>query len=195
MAKITRANQKIFGSTASAGQIGVFGSLAAGSASTTTNPETIQSLSNYLAGWFAATIGQNSPAIEDMNALFYLYAYQLAYMFQAGIAEWDDATTYYTGSLVMVDGVIYRSTGDNNLNNDPATTASTSWSTPIINGLLSNVTISQNITVVSGKILFYPLLIIAASTTHTINSGGYLKVLESITVNGTLVVNGTATVV
>jgi hypothetical protein len=126
MAKITRKAQKIFGSSAGLNQIAEFGSLAASSPAYTTDPAVIQSLSNYLGGWFDAVLGANSPAIEDMNAICYLYAYQLAYLFQAGIAEWDSATTYYIGSYAS-DGAgnFYTSLTDNNLNN--ALSSTTNW--------------------------------------------------------------------
>jgi len=116
MAKITRKNMKIFGSNAGAQQRGVFGSLAAGVPAYSTDPEVIQSLSNYEDGWFGAVLGNNSPAIQDMNALQFLYAYQIAYGFQAGVPEWDDATTYYAGSFVNDSGVLYVSIADDNLN-------------------------------------------------------------------------------
>lgn len=126
MAKLTRATQKLFGSTAGVNEISTFGSLKAGVPAFTNNPATIQSLSNYLAGWFQAVIGGNSPAIEDMNALFYLYAYQLVYIFQAGVPEWDSGTTYYIGSFAS-DGLgnIYTSLTDTNLNN--ALSNTTNW--------------------------------------------------------------------
>lgn len=129
MAKITRANQKIFASTSGIGQLGVFGSLASGSPAYSTNPETIQSLSNYLDGWYAAVLGENSPAIQDMNSLFYLFAYQLSYIFQNGIPEWNSATTYYVGSLCTSGNFTYRSIADDNLNN--AVTNTTYW---VLNG-------------------------------------------------------------
>lgn len=117
MAKIARKNQKIFGSSSGLDQIEEFGSLANGTPVFTTDPEAIQSLSNYLEGWFGAVVGANSPAIEDMNALCYLYAYQLAYMFQAGVPEWNMATTYYIGSIVNDgSGNLYVSIQDTNLN-------------------------------------------------------------------------------
>lgn len=127
MAKITRVLQKIFGSTANAGEIGKFGSLAAGSPTTTTDPAVIQSLSNYLDGWYAATVGQNSPAIQDVNALDFLWSRQLAYLFQAGISEWETGTTYYTGSLALspTTGLLYQSKTDNNQGN--ALTNTTNW--------------------------------------------------------------------
>lgn len=124
MAKITRATQQIFGSNAGITQIGVFGSLAAGSAAYTSNPVTIQSLSNYLDGWYAAVVGENSPAIQDMNALCFLYAYQLAYLMQQGIPEWDSATTYYVGSMAQDgNGNVYISQQNTNLNNTLSTVA------------------------------------------------------------------------
>lgn len=125
MAKIVRKNQKIFGSSAGAAQLGKFGSLAAGSAATTTDPEEVQSLSNYLVGWYGAVIGGNAPCIEDMNGLCFLFAYQLAYLFQAGIPEWNAQTSYYIGSLVNSSGQIYISKTDDNLNN--AVTDSANW--------------------------------------------------------------------
>lgn len=129
MAKIVRAVQNLFGSTAGANQIAKFGSLAAGTpltySGTTADPVVIQSLSQFLAGWNSAVIGANSPAIEDMNALFFLIFRQLAYIFQAGVPEWDSATIYYTGSMVNVSGTLYISLIDNNLNN--ATSDITKW--------------------------------------------------------------------
>ena len=118
MAKITRKLQKIFGSNAVTSEMGVFGSFAAGSPTTSSDPETIQSLSNYLDGWFAAILGSNYPAIEDMNALCFLFAYQLSYIMQTGVPEWNAQTVYYIGSVANDgNGVIYSSITDNNLNN------------------------------------------------------------------------------
>lgn len=126
MAKIVRKVAKIFGSSAGLDEIAEFGSLAAGSPTFTTDPAVIQSLSQYLSGWFAGVLGGNSPAIEDMNALCFLFAYQIAYIMQSGIPEWDSATTYYKGSLAS-DGIsaFYISLVDNNTNN--ALTDTTKW--------------------------------------------------------------------
>lgn len=126
MAKLTRVLQKVFGSSAGANQRAQFGSLAAAAPAFTTDPLVIQSLSNYLDGWFAAVVGGNSPAIEDMNSLCFLYAYQLAYLMQAGTAEWDATTTYYKGSLANNgNGLTYASLTDANLGN--ALTDATNW--------------------------------------------------------------------
>jgi hypothetical protein len=124
--KITRKTQLVFGSSAPVNKIAKFGSLAAGAPAFSTDPETIQSLSQYLEGWTSAIIGSQSPAIEDMNALCYVFGYQIAYALQAGVAEYDDGTTYYIGSLANDGyGVLYASLTDANLGN--ALTDVTNW--------------------------------------------------------------------
>lgn len=125
MSKITRASQKIFGLTGGSGDFGEFGSLAAGAVNYTKDPAIIQDLAAWLTGWSAATIADNRPALEDMNSLFFLAYYQICYLLQAGIPEWDSGTTYYEYSYCQVAGVIYKSLQDTNLNKNPAT--ETAW--------------------------------------------------------------------
>ena len=71
--------KKLFGDTAGATEIGKFGSLALGSPTTTLDPAQMQSLAPWSGGWFAAVLGGNSPAIEDMNAFSYVMAYHGLY--------------------------------------------------------------------------------------------------------------------
>lgn len=125
MAKIIRKNMKIFGSSAGFQQIAQIGSLASGTPMFTTDIDALQALGNYLDGWFDLVLGNNSPAIEDMNGLCYLYAYQLAYVMQAGVPEWNALTTYYIGSFVNSAGQLFVSITDNNLNN--VVTDPTNW--------------------------------------------------------------------
>lgn len=125
MANLPRVPQQVFASAAGANQIAKFGSLFAGSPETTTDPALVQQYSNFLTGWFAAAIGGNSPAIEDMNALFFLGFHQLAYILQKGIAAWDSQTEYFIGDTVQVLGVQYVSKTDNNTNN--LVTNTTHW--------------------------------------------------------------------
>lgn len=126
MAKIVRKNQKIFGASSSVNQIGVFGSFAAGAIAYSTDVETIQSLSQWDQGWFSAVVGNNSPAIEDVNAADYVWGYQLAYLFQSGIPEWNTSTVYYIGSFTT-DGLgnIFYSLTDTNTGN--ALTSTSNW--------------------------------------------------------------------
>ena len=58
MARLSRVTQKLFGSSASNNQIAKFGSLAAGTpvrySGSTVDPVALQSLTNFLQGWFGA---------------------------------------------------------------------------------------------------------------------------------------------
>lgn len=118
MAKITRKNMTVFGLNAGFEQIAQFGSLNASAPAFSTDVNTIISLANWGEGWFNAVEAVNSPAIEDVNAVDYVFGWQIAYMLQEGVAEWLATTTYYTGSLAN-DGTgnIYKSIADTNLNN------------------------------------------------------------------------------
>lgn len=150
MSKIARFTQKIFGINAGTDQIAQIGSLNAGTPVYSTNPATLQALSNYLAGWFSVVIGSNSPAIEDDNALNYVMTSQLAYLTQAGIAEWDSGTTYYIGSFAS-DGVggFYVSLTDNNLNNALTSTSNWRWVTAGANNVSINPSVSSPYTLTS----------------------------------------------
>lgn len=127
MAKIIRKTQKQFAATAGANQIAEFGSLAAGTPSRTTgalaDPAVIQALSQYSSGWVASVLAGNSPAIEDRNALDFLWAYQIGYLLQAGVAEWDAGTTYYIDNVVSYTNSgqfgLYTSLTDGNINHNP----------------------------------------------------------------------------
>lgn len=121
--KIVRKFMTIFGTNAGTNQRAVFGSLFAGAPAFTTDPETIQSLANYLQGWYSAAIGGNAPAIEDMNAMCFLFGYQLAYLLQQGVPEYSATTEYFIGGLAASNGTIYQSVVDNNLNHALTDTA------------------------------------------------------------------------
>ena len=122
---LTRITQFIFGSTAGGDQIGEFGSLAASDPTFTTDPEVAMNTPEWLGGWFSAILGGNSPAIEDMNAFCFVVTYQLAYLLQKGVPQWDAGTTYYTDAIVKSGGVLYVSLVDTNLNHD--VTDNTKW--------------------------------------------------------------------
>lgn len=125
MAKIARKRMKQFGDTGPSSDFGQIGSLAAGAAVTTKNIDTMQNLSQYLQGLasIVTTVGSQPQvaALEDINALFYLMAYQICYLMQAGVPEYQAATTYYIGSYVNVDGTLYKSLIDDNVGVTPGT--------------------------------------------------------------------------
>lgn len=121
MARLPRKLQKIFGINAGANQIGRFGSLTAGAptaySGALADPEDLQSLSQYLGGWFSGIVGNSNPAIQDMNALFFLLTYQLTYLFQEGVPEWNAQTEYYQNSYAKGgNGNLYRSLQNSNTN-------------------------------------------------------------------------------
>lgn len=129
MGKLTRFTQLLFGSTASAGRISEYGSLQNGTPTTyagsAATPALIQGdPGNFESGWDGAVIGNSSPAIQDANAVQYLNSYQLAYLLQEGIAEYDAATTYYINSICQVSGVLYVSLVNTNIGNAPASSPS-----------------------------------------------------------------------
>lgn len=123
---IPRTTQKVFGNGLTvSGNVAVWGSLAAGVPAYSGDPATIQSAA-FEQGLNGAVVGNKSPAIQDLNGLFYALTAQLAYLFQNGIAEWDVATTYYTNRLCRVGPVLFISLTNSNVGNDP-TTDTNNW--------------------------------------------------------------------
>lgn len=168
MSKIVRKTMKQFGSGAPS-QMGQFGSFAAGAPATSVDPGTIQSLGAYTQGWFSAIVAGQSPALEDMNALAYLFAYQLGYLLQTGIGEYDAFTPYFIGSIVNDGtGILYVSLTDNNLGNALAVGAN--WRR--IGGGATIATIDPGTT-----------------PTYTVVAADLGKTFLVNTVNGTLTVN------
>ena len=48
------------------------------------------------------------PELEDFNALMFTGSYLAAYLYQAGIPEWNDKQKYYINSIAMgSDGNLY----------------------------------------------------------------------------------------
>jgi hypothetical protein len=126
MAKITRKTQKQFAGSAT--NVGQFGSLQVGTKVITTDPAVIQGLSAYTGGWSAAvTSGQELPPLEEFNGLNFVNTYQLGYLLQEGVPEYDAGTTYFQNSIVKKPGTyqLYGSKIDNNLGN--ALTITADW--------------------------------------------------------------------
>lgn len=147
---LSRKYQKIFGKNAVSTDLSIVGSKMAGNIQYDTDIETLQSLSNWETGMRAIVSNSDAPYLQDHNSLFYVITTQLAYLFQAGIAEWNSQTEYVDNrSLVLKSGKIYLAIG-NSTNVEPEVTIGwesswvclTDW---LLKGVSFNSTVSTAI--------------------------------------------------
>lgn len=133
MARLPVKVQKIFaGSLTPTGNIAQPGSTAGGTPVYSNDPEILQALAAWVNGLQAqlldASGGLSAPVLEEFNGIFLELTYQLAYLKQQGIAEWDPTVTYYQGCwAVDAAGVPYISKTNGNINN--VLTDGTNWQT------------------------------------------------------------------
>lgn len=155
MAKLDRVHQKIFASTAPSSDIGVIGSLHEGNPTEAASVQDIQSLAAFEAGIRSIVIGENSPIIEEDNALYKLITHQLAYILQNGIPEWDISTDYHTGQICIHQGKLYQSIVDNNLGENPLTSTG-KWISAVAPRSTGHVFVNSNYNITAddnGKVL------------------------------------------
>lgn len=120
MAQLTREKHKLFGGSGTSDNFAQFGSTIGAGPNFTKDISTIQALSAWVDGFQAEVENTNkAPILEEFNAFAYEHSYQIAYIFEAGIPEWQVATTYYVGSIVRKAGTfeLYGSLVANNLGN------------------------------------------------------------------------------
>ena len=121
--KIIRKTASIFGGglNALSNQVEQFGSKRqTGTPNYTVDPAVIQSLAAWSDGWAEALNATNgSEYLQDRNGVDFVASYQIAYLLQQGIAEWDSATPYFINSIVQYGGIFYKSLIDNNTGNEP----------------------------------------------------------------------------
>ena len=132
--RLTRFYHKIFANnalTTPTGVTGVFGS-GKSDGSVTGGPQytadllSIQGLGAWAQGWEGAINNlTKTPAMQDMNSVFFALSYQIAYLLQAGIPEWNASTTYHQYQFCTTSGRIYFSKQNTNLNH--ATSESSWW--------------------------------------------------------------------
>ena len=123
MAEIERKIQKVFGGNLSpSGNIAVYGSKLAGAVAYSDNLDTIQN-SSWLMGLLGAISPNKAPYVQDLNAIFYVFSKQLAYIFQAGVPEWNSQTEYFAlKSIVRYNGQVYIAVA-NSTNQTPTNTS------------------------------------------------------------------------
>lgn len=119
MTRIAPVAQPIFGSNSS--NNGQFGSAVLGTKITSLDPSVIMELPAWETGWSAATVtGQKLPTLEEMQGTMYVATYQIAYLLQEGVPEYNEDTTYFENSIVKETGtyVLYGSLIDDNIGED-----------------------------------------------------------------------------
>ena len=128
MSKLTKIMHKIFGINADFSyQMGKFGSFKNGAPAYAADVSDIQSLSNFEVGLFDSVVANNAPLKEDINAVLHHSSRQIGYLYQAGIPEWDAASTFYVNSFVSYGGEIFKCLVDNCLNVAPTLANNTIW--------------------------------------------------------------------
>jgi hypothetical protein len=118
MTNLTRKFQKLFAGNAI--NNGQFGSLQSGTKITSADPEVLQGIAAYENGWNDAVMSSEElPALEELQGLQYKTDYQLSYLLNKGIPEWDILSEYFIGDIQReVAGTkIYQSITDNNIGN------------------------------------------------------------------------------
>jgi microcystin-dependent protein len=116
MSKLARKTHRLFAGEAPVqGNLAQFGSEAAGTPNFTGDPEQIQTLPAWGAGWGGAVVRNKVPPMQDMNALQYTFSYQLAYLLQMGVPEWKEDQEYYQNSFCQSGGLLYVSKLDGNV--------------------------------------------------------------------------------
>ena len=126
--KIIRKTAQLFGVSAGATGVEEFASKEVGGTLVySIDPSDLQTEA-WSLGWVASIYqGTFAPYYQDRNAVDLVIFYQLAYLLQQGIAEWDASTTYFQDSVVQNGGSVYISLEDSNLNNVPPSGASNSY--------------------------------------------------------------------
>ena len=104
MPRLEKKIPKVFGLTSPEDRLGQVGSLRAGAPTTSRDPAVLQALQNFSDGWPAVVVGNNSPAIEDMNALMYVMTFFTKYLYENGIPELDTLETYYQNAIMSYQG-------------------------------------------------------------------------------------------
>lgn len=166
MPKLPRVKVVLFGSTGPGTAFGQYGSKTAGTPQTEADFGSLsayiagcQALAAWVTGWTLAAVGAAfNPYLEDMNGAFIVFSYFIANIFERGIPDWDNGTTYFKGAYVQDpagSGQIWYSLTDNNLGNVPpllASNAQWKWGNPpfpdvpsVGNGLASGLVVKPDV--------------------------------------------------
>lgn len=141
MAKITRydGNFKAFGSDATGTERTVFGSTAQ------TDDLTTNLGAEYQRGWGVLPSGQKPPK-QYFNGALFGTSQAVAYLHQAGVAEWNGEQEYHAGSITNRNGQIFVCLKNDHVSASAPETDSTNWrlddgSVATISALLNRTTV------------------------------------------------------
>lgn len=128
MSKLSKVNHKVFGALANfTYQMSKFGSFKNGTPEYAADVTEIQSTPNFENGLYDSLVGDGAPFAQDMNSVLHHTSRQVGYLYQAGIPEWDAATSYYLGSICQTsDGVFRLNYAGPSINEAPSVGA-TGW--------------------------------------------------------------------
>lgn len=123
MAKITRydGNFKAFGSDATGAERTVFGS------TTQTDDLTTNLGAEYQRGWGVLPSGQKPPK-QYFNGALFGTSQAVAYLHQAGVAEWNGEQEYHAGSITNRNGQIFVCLTDDHVSATTPENDPTNWS-------------------------------------------------------------------
>lgn len=127
--ELARKLLQVFCGGAGEQQTSVFGTMKNTTPEYSTDPDVLQG-TNWPQGWQNAVAADDAPFMEDMNSLFYVMSYLVKYLYQHGVAEWNNKETYTAlKSIVFRNGKLYvakQSSGADNPR-DPATDSSNTY--------------------------------------------------------------------
>lgn len=81
---------------------------------------------DFMRGWADGVNPDGYPTEQWFNAAFFTNGQLLAYLHQIGVAEYNAAQVYYTGSICNYQGDLYTSLTDSNTGNTPVSSP-TQW--------------------------------------------------------------------
>lgn len=191
MATLSRVTGKVFGGNAPLDEIGVFGSAKAGNPTNSQDVATIQSGTAYEEGWGSGIVTSNNfPPMEEVTGVLKTLSYQICYLLQEGIPDYDIGTNYSNKSIVkLVNGnevALYVSLQNDNIGNSLADT--TYWK-EIVRGNNANTDLSNLTTMGEQRFSDLATAIETLNTNLTNLNNSVVKLTGNQTISGTKTFN------
>lgn len=191
MATLSRVTGKVFGGNAPLDEIGIFGSAKAGNPTNSQDVATIQSGTAYEEGWGSGIVTNNNfPPMEEVTGVLKTLSYQICYLLQEGIPDYDIGTNYSNKSVVkLVNGnevALYVSLQNDNIGN--SLTDTTYWK-EIVWGNNANTDLSNLTTMGEQRFSDLATAIETLNTNLTNLNNSVVKLTGNQTISGTKTFN------